>query len=425
MDPPDVMSCRTVNRLWRSAKRRLGALLVLAALGTCVPTRAQNQEPTSTPEVFEKIDPYTKHKPEAIDKAGYTSLGPFAFAQGIATDEIEQTLGGLQVLWVETAHYKLGSLLQTYRRGTDDDEEKRLATELARLAKKLPRVRKDVRELDPWLRLHVWAQRLEDQYAQFQSLVDAGEAPKPDPKSSATPPRGPFLGQALKYTVLLTEKRTQLERFARRYVGTSENTWYLAPLPGGSQFVGLCAETMKDAGAPLDAALHAFVATGATYALCDGYRASSPRWPDWLRHGIALWSGRRAEPRWSVFVARESAGPDDESWHFEERLNGLVRNRFVASFEEMFAWTDLAKLEERHHMTAWSRVAWLVDLDRAAFGRMLGALNRPWDPEIDAGTRAEGLSVRQKAALCAAYGRTLPELDTAWQKYVLQRYPKK
>src|SRR5687768_9374145 len=103
---------------------RLAGLLVLAALAG--PVAAQDPPPSSTPQAFEATDPHTKNHREALDPPGYSSFGPFPLADGIQTADVEEVLGGVRVLWVETAHFKLGSLLHTYRRGTDDQEEKRL-----------------------------------------------------------------------------------------------------------------------------------------------------------------------------------------------------------------------------------------------------------------------------------------------------------
>ncbi len=388
------------------------------------------QTDTSTPEVFEAIDPYTKARPELIERAGYVSLGPFQIAQSIETKEVEEVLGGLRVLWVETAHFKLGSLLQTYRRVTDDFEEKKLAEELARLAKKLPRVRKDVREIDPWLRLHLYAQRLEEQYADFQTRVgvtDATFAAKPASAPSTGPNMGsgPYLGLERKFVVLITEQKGQLQRFARRWIGPQESSWYRKVLPGGAWFFGTSAQSTKEMGTKLDSALHAMVAAGLTYELCDGFRGGVAIRPLWFKHGLGLVYGRKAEPRWCVFVQRDSPEPDDQTWRFEERLNGLVANKFVAGWDEMLAWKDGAEFEARHHMTMWSRVAWLAETDPTAFRTLAMRLSDPPTPSAASPTDDAGVNAGQVAAVRAAYGKTTADLDESWRKWVLKKYPKK
>lgn len=404
--------------------------LMLGASSLAFATPCAAQTETSTPEVFEAIDPYTRGKNDLVDRAGYVSLGPFQIADSLETKEVEEVLGGLRVLWVETAHFKIGSLLHTYRRGTDDLEEKKLAEELGRLAKKLPRVRKDVRELDPWMRLHLYAQRLEEQYADFQEragVTDASFAQKPAVALTTAPNMGsgPYLGLERKFVVLLAEKKSQLQRFARRWIGPQESSWYRKVLPGGAWFFGTAAEGPQAMGTKLDSALHALVASGVTYELCDGFRGGVGIRPLWFKHGLGLVYGRKAEPRWCMFVQRDSPEPDDQTWRWEERLNGLVANKFVAGWDEMLGWKDGAEFEARHHMTMWSRVAWLAETNPTAFRALVMHLTEPTTPAAPSPTDDAGVTAGQVSAVRAAYGKTTAELDETWRKWVLKKYPKK
>ncbi len=411
--------------------RGLALALVMFCVSSVQHALAQDKGPdTSTPEVFEAVDPYTKGKAEALDRAGYVSMGPFLFSEGIQTKDIEESLGGVRVLWVETAHFKLGSLLQTYRRGTDDIEEKKLADELHRLSKKLPRVRPQVRELDPWLRLHLYAQRLEEEYADFEARIgvtDADFTGKPTGDLNPANDMGPgrFLGCEMKFTVLLTERNAQLGRFARRWLKSGETAWYVAQLDGRSWFFGVAAEVMQAAGAPLDSALHALVATGVAEAFVYGFRATKTKRPLWLLQGISLAFGRKAEPRWCVFVPRDSEGPDDQTWLWEERVNGLVTNKFVPAWDEMFAWTDPNKLEPRGHMTAWSRVAWLSETDTPHFQKYVHAVTNRLEGDPQAAASPEAEAERQRKLFADVFGKSPAELDEAWRKWVRRKYPKK
>lgn len=402
-----------------------GALCALTVL-----TLAQAPKDTSTPEAFDAIDPYTKQKSEALDRAGYISFGPFQLAEGILTGDVEEALGGVRVLWVETAHFKLGSLLHTYRRGTDDFEEKRLQDELRRLAKKIPRIRPEARELDPWVRLHLYAQRLEEQYAEFLALAGvtdadfAGRTPT-EAKPAVSMGPGRYLGSEMKLSVILGEKGTQIDRFARRWIQTGESSWYRALLPGGSWFFGVAAGVVREQGTELDTALHALVASGVSYGMTSAFRGSLHQRPLWFAHGLALLQGRKVDPRWCMYVPRDSTGPEDETWKWEQRLAGLVANDFVAGWEEMLGWAETSKLEARHHMTAWSRVAWLAETDRPGFQKLLLALTDP--PEAPGkDPAAPGFPPEiQKKRLASAFGRTPAELDEAWRKWVKKKYPRK
>ena len=76
---------------------------------------AQSSASEDKDEAFEKVDPYTKGDAAAMEKAGYQSFGPFLFAECIKTQDIEAALGNVQLLWVETEHFKRCSTLRTYK----------------------------------------------------------------------------------------------------------------------------------------------------------------------------------------------------------------------------------------------------------------------------------------------------------------------
>jgi hypothetical protein len=406
---------------------RFARFVAAVCLAASVGAVARAQTDTSTPEVFEKLDPYSRAKPELLEKAGYVSFGPFPIAEGIETKEVEEVLGGLHVLWVETAHFRLGSLLATYRRGTDDIEEKKLGDELARLAKLLPRVRKDVREIDPWLRMHLYALRLEEQYADFESRAGVTDADFTRRASTPEKPApdmgpGPYLGNEHKFVVLLCEQDSQAQRFARRWIDGRESSWYRTILPGGAWYFALSAESVRKMGTKLDSALHGMLACGVAYELCDGFRGRKRIQPFWLKQGLGLQYGRAAEPRWCMHIERDSTEPDDQTWRWEERLHALVTNRFVPAWDEMLAWKDGEKLDARQHMTAWSRVAWLQETDPKAFRELLRLVSEPSAPDAPAPPWDAAGHAR---ALQAAYGRSPKELDDAWRKWALRKYPRK
>jgi hypothetical protein len=288
-----------------------------------------------------------------------------------------------------------------------------------------------VREIDPWLRLHLYAQRLEEQYAEFQALAgvtDAdftGKKMAPDAKPDEYMGAGKYLGCEAKFTVLLTERKTQVERFARRYLGSGESSWYRSPLPGGSWFFGAAAEVVSAMGTPLDSAFNALVAYGGSHTLLSGFRGTTHARPLWFGHGLALDFARKAEPRWSVFIARESAGPDDETWLWEERVGALLKNKFTPAWEEMMTWRESGGLGARDHMTVWSRVSWLLDAEKAGFQKLLRRFTSDPDPAPDGTLPREFSPSAQAACLQTALGKPMAEVEEAWEKWVRRKYPRK
>jgi hypothetical protein len=235
---------------------------------------------------------------------------------------------------------------------------------------------------------------------------------------------GPYLGCPMKFTVLLTEKNTQLERFARRWIKGADSGWYRAHLPGNSWFIGVPAELLQSMGTQLDSALHAHVATCASYSLTSGFRGTTHRRPAWLLQGLALMRGREADPRWCVFVPRDSTGPEDQTWKWEERVSGLVKNKFDPGFAEMLAWSDISTMDVRAHMTAWSRVAWLASTDKAGLGKLLRAVTDP-PPVGETGAAIALTAEQERQRLETALGHPVAELEAGWRKWVRQTYAKK
>src|SRR5262245_41832797 len=92
-------------------------------------------------EPFPEVDPYTKQVPEALARAGYVSFGPFPFGDGHTSDQIAETVGRIPLLWVETAHFKIGSSLPEYALADDQRERGRVHDELERLARRLPGIK--------------------------------------------------------------------------------------------------------------------------------------------------------------------------------------------------------------------------------------------------------------------------------------------
>jgi hypothetical protein len=399
----------------------LGALVLLVP---AAPARTQQEKPE---ERFEKTDPYTRGAKEELARAGYASLGPFHWADGIETRDIEETFGGLSVLWVETAHFKLGSTLPTYDCPSSDDiEQERLKDELGRLAKKLPRARRQPTKLDPWLRLHLYAQRLEEQYADFETRFGLREEefePRRDAPSELGP--GRYLGSELKYTVLLTSKTAPLARAGKRWLGLEAQGYYRGLLPGGTWFLGASAEGLKQVGCEVDSGLAALVAYALAENLCDGFRGTGREGPLWWKHGLGLFYSRRLEQRWSVHVERSATGSESDSWRWEPRLAGLVSNNFVPGFDEMLAWPNGTALDAAQHMSTWSRVTWLLGLEKADLRAFLMAIREPLEPGLSDEERSRALLEASRRALKAGFGKSPAELDQAWRKWVLKKYPKR
>src|SRR5262245_14144841 len=179
----------------------------LALLAAFAPRAGAWQSTASTEreEAFERVDPYTRGEEAALAKLGYVQYGPFVLYDQVRTEQVEEALGQVAFLWLETAHFKIGSNLRTYKQVGDVREDDKLEAELKRLKKRLPYFAQLPRnKLDPWVRLHLFAQRLEEQYAEFQQRFGLSDGPAAARgKDGFEPGTGPYLGMDQKHVVLL------------------------------------------------------------------------------------------------------------------------------------------------------------------------------------------------------------------------------
>lgn len=427
--PAAVESAWLAAALVRRSRRDL--LFAALALFCAGPTLAalplaQIPDEDSKEEPFEKIDPYTKGERAGLDRAGYISLGPFLFAEGIKTQDIEETLGGIQVLWVETEHFKLGSTLKTYKLEGDAREKRRLEKELERSKPKFDEFKPPRGKLDPWLRLHLYAQRLEDLHADFRArfaIADADFDARKRKPGMLYMGEGPHLGMEMKFTVLLTEKASSLGRFGKRYLDWEVKCYGRALLPGGSMFLCASAEGLRQCGYDLDEALACLVVSEETHCLVDGFRKSCAP-PLWFKYGLAHFFSRRIDERFTITAANTTREFGDESWKWEPRVCGLVANGVALPWSEMLAWRKWDDIKSQGHMLAWSRVSWLLSRKDADLRAFLMGVSDSLVPVPEA-ERAQMIEARTRSSAKAAFGKTIEELDEDWKQFVLKSYPRK
>jgi len=377
----------------------------------------------STPEAFPEVDPYTEGDDELLERLGYLGHGPFATAGPSTSLEIERVLGGVPILWVETEHFQLASTLRTYRLPGDKQENDKLAEELEQLEERLGRLKPPRNELDPWLRLHLYAQRLEELYADFCRTfgVDAEDF-GPEVEGGG---EGPYLGQREKFLVLVLQKSSSLGRFTRRFTGEEQDFAYRFGFTDGGYVFAVAAEALLDAGLDLDASLHCYVAWSVVTNFCDAYRKSWGRVPPWFKYGLSHRASREIDPRWALYEGAEVLNDlREDAWRWQPRVRGLVVNEVFPPWGEMLAWKDWSEMNQRAHMMAWSCVDWLLEREDARPAAFLAAVTDPLPEGVWQVAPEESLA-RQRAGLEAAFGSSVEDLDSAWRKHVKRRYERK
>jgi len=378
---------------------------------------------------FARVDPFTKSDPEIIAKAGYASFGPFRLGDDHTTDQVEKALEGVPLIWVETAHFKLGSGLPEYTLPSDDQEKRRIQAELERLGKKLPDVKAKPKKLDPWLRLHLMAQRLEDTYTEFLAQFGLKETDFPSgpleakAESAAGPYMGTgrFLGMPAKYTVLVFDKKQHLERYTAIYFGQKAEAPLHKHLTGvGALFYGTAAEFLTGEY-DNDTALTCALVWGVTQDLAAGFRGAETTLPFVWSEGLGHWFARRTDPRFHFFSGADPAkNRITDEWNWALGVRARVERKVFPSTEAMLAWNETDALEWADHLVLWSRVDFLMSREDGAAGKLLRRLKEP----AAEGAEESGLA-RSQAALLAAVNLAPAQFDEAWSEWVLKTYPVK
>lgn len=400
-----------------------GALLLLSGAGVPQTRKARARAAG---------DPYTRMEPAALSRAGYASFGPFEWGDRHDSSDIARAMGDIGILWVATDHFRLGSSLAdlVVDRG-DRGLRRKLEAELRRLKKRLPRLRpRRVRTLDRWLRLHLFAQRLEELYDDFTQRLgeERWRRAANSPIRKGRQPvwsmgNGPFLGMPAKFTVLLFQNPVHLERYQQRFLGrrsTLPRRWVFGAT-GSALFV-----TAADAHGGAyrhDSSLHCHVVFNVVHNLIDCHLGDFYRLPVWWTEGAAHWFARRVDPSWASYT-QSLDFPDDikkfTSWHAFTRR--VVQHDDATPAAEMLAWLDYEKFTFRDHITAWSRVDFLMQKNASGFGTFMRAIKGQRNPKNGLPIMGSEVLRCQREALRKAWNLDADSLDLAWEKYVLAKY---
>lgn len=373
-----------------------GALLtlVLAAPAVRAAQKAKDRAPPA-------VDPYTGGEAEALAGLGYRSFGPFRF--GATTNElVQQRLGDVPILWVETEHFRLGSTLEEYR-SEAPEELAELVEELRELRTRLARVPAKPKKLDPWLRLHLFARRLERLHADLRARLGVHDGPAAD--------GAPALPAGEKHTVLLTQKKSTLGRFAREFCDQGSDTAFVHVFTEPhSFFFGIADESV----ALTDSDLHYALVHGVTQNLLFGINGFPHVLPSWWTTGVATWFARAAEPR--ILIFSRPGGemlPPDELADWEPLVRGRVAVGAYLGWREMLDRPDWLGQPFGDNVVLWSRIDFLLR-GGASAPELVRALHAP-EPTVPDGA----------AALQLATGHDLAALDAAWCAWVTKTYRKK
>lgn len=376
------------------------------------------------------VDPYTMGEPAALKKAGYESFGPFAFGGGHSSVEVADLLGSEPLIWIETTHFRIGCSLSRLPLKNDepwhDEWVARLKQELKRLSTRLPRVKTDLKELDPWLRAHLIAQRAEELYAEVRTNFGLEEFTFPvapdDLTGDPTKYRGngPHLGNRGKYMLLLLQRSSSHARYTRAFQGREmADPVRHYDVESGAMYWGAAEET-ADGLFRQDYALQAHVAFNLAHNLYSSYRGYTHGLPAWLVTGLAHWHSRRVCPRFPTYDRKNDTDKDPRSafWEWEKRVPGLLKNEAFGPVETLLEGTNAGAFGLEQHMQSWALVDFLMTTQKAKFMQFVHSLKDPFHEGRQLPTDIE-LRVRQLDSLRAFLGLTPAGLEETWRGFVL------
>jgi hypothetical protein len=409
---------------------RVGWRLLCGSLwfvACCTSLMAQQPDkPEKEDEEIKKagpVDPYTGGDAGVMAAAGVVAYGPFPWADFHSTADVDKVLGEHRVLWLETKHFRIGSGLKSAPWPEDSDKKKALQEEIRRLRARLPKVPEKPKKLDPWLRLHLYAQRAERCYSDFLELI--GKTDADFPGRGKQPREGAYLGQPDKFLLLLCQRKSDMARYMDRFCGRKEDSSMRYYHAKTHQMIAcLSVEGLEGFD---ETALHGHMVYATMHNLMSGYNGFYYPLPLWFAEGLAHWYARKVPS--DVVNAQirddEAVAEDRQSdWPVKVRRRAQHVGAFFP-FEKMVAWEKWEELGYHAHSQSWSRVDYLLSVDKEKVGRMIRELKaqpvpRTWGPE-------------QSAQIREATGRLLMELfgldaaafDQKWRDWVLKTYPKK
>lgn len=403
------------------------AALALANLSETASAQGKNKQPKW------KIDPYTKNDPKLIERAGYVSYGPFDFggvgADAVTTEQIQTSLPYVQIIWIETPHFKIGINLPTYPVPVDLSTRKKLRAELERLAEKIPGINPKARRLDPWLRAHLFAQRAEDVYTEFCDLAGVTDKDFPqDPddllltEDAVYMGFGPYLGMKRKYLLLLFDRSGPFEQYMQGYLGRKSRHGQRWHFKDRSSLIYTVATDCDDGRLKDDTALHGNVAFNLSQNLLDGFRYYSYELPVWMREGLAHWFERRVSPKSNSFDQTEGSPADlRKTWKWEPYTRKLLANGKFAPFVTAYTWRDFGNITFNDHVALWSRMDFMMSLGKDKWRTFLFEVKGRVNPE-DWSPDQRDLVGATRQAIKKAYGFSVLQFDDKWAAWVKKNY---
>lgn len=388
----------------------LAALVLLAA-----PARAQKKKLDDP-----ALCTWCHNDPKLLEAAKLVSHGPFAFGK-YTSEKAQELLPEVEFRWLETEHFRIGFCLGPHK--VKLEEKKKIIAELTRLKAALPDIKPETAILDPWMRTHLYAQRIEEIYQRFIDLLRLGSQQFSDGSGKWTGKQymgeGPYLGMKEKYEVLVLPSEAAHTQFLTVNCGLpmkKSQRWHY--IERGC--IGIICHAQQGQ-LRTDGALHGHLAFNLAHNLYDGLNHYSYDTPIWYHEGLAHLMEREIDPNFNSFDSGEGATEDSTSkadWR-PEVLKLLTFDK-APRLAELMQLSSYAELKLPHHFTTWSMVDFLVKEKPEEFAKFL------WKMKISADEKGlptgAKLAEWHRSAFKEMLGWNYVEFDEAWRAWAKEAY---
>lgn len=390
------------------------ALVALVFLGAA-PAPAQKKKPTDPSEC-----PYCHGDPAKMKAAGIVSHGPFPFGKSDTT-KVDGFLVTSEIRWIETDFFRFGFGLREYK--IKPEEKKKYVAELTRLKLVLPDVKPDTGVLDPWLRLHLFAQRGNDILDKFLTIINGKDVQFADgsgkwAKGSYTG-EGPYLGMKDKYEWLVTSTEAAHTAFLTEHFGLQLKVGHREHNIARGVLGYYC--NSMEGQLREDPALFGNLAFNLTHNFLDGLQHYNYDTPVWFHEGFAHWMERDINPKYNTFDSGEGGIADmTRTKDWKPDVLKLIAANDAPHVAEMMGLKSYAEFKLPHHFTTWSMIDFLIKTQPENFGKFVWAMKA----NLDAKGMPTGANLPDyfRIKFKEHFGFNYPEFEEAWRTWAKVAY---
>lgn len=364
------------------------------------------------------VCPYCKNDPALLGAAGLVSHGPIDLGPEGGSEGIAKRLAMSDWLFLESTHIRWGSSLASESVKAKDRE--RLAPELDALREFFPEIPDKVKQLDPYLRLHLMAYRGERFYSRFQTLLGVTDADFPETRQNDGPymGNGKYLGESDKFEVLIHVNRGTHQMFTMDHMGvsvTDSMRWHFQGLHKMNVSI-----PAADADLRYDRYLYPHTIHNLSHLFLCAYKHFSYDPPIWLDEGLAHAMEYEIDPEFHTLDGDEGSMPENKGTaDWNKSLATLQRRGKLAPFADLLRVDTFGELTQDQHVTAFGIVQFLLEAHPERFAAFIGAikgqLNEAGYPD---GSDLRGLQRKQLKGL---FDWSPQDLDTAFQAWLEAR----